>query len=1025
MSLLQNSNAISSGGYDINNSLRFRSSASAYLSKAYSSSGTIDTWSFWIKRGKLGSAQTIFGTSNGVNQSFGIEFTSSDTLIFYDYLNAYRLNLVTTQVFRDPSAWYHIVLAIDTTQATAANRAKIYVNGTQITSFSTATYPTISQSLNIGGVLNLGIGITGNIGGQFYDGYMTDINFIDGQALTPSSFGETDAVTGSWVAKKYTGTYGTNGFYLKFANDSNSLSSQYGALLNGSSQFVSLTPTTAFNFSNNNWTIESFIWPNGTTNQCFFNYGYEGSTNRCMVIYYSGGNLNLAYSTNGSNNTDTSFGAHNFQMNQWYHLAIVRNGTTITAYINGIPLPTTITIGTSSINYPATSGAFRIGRDSTSYLSAFLHGFRIVNGTAVYTSKFKPTTTKLTAITNTQLLTLQDATLIDNSTNNFTLTNNGSFSISAGIVPYATPSIAVDYSGNYNNWLIGTGWNANDISDKSYCVMYDSPTLTSDTIANYCVLNPLPYYGGYNVVSQGNLQFTSGNSNWMRALATFAVSSGKWYWEVTMNNIYSQMHGIVTATTTSYYAGATNWVGYDATGYGYFTDGNKWNNNAGVAYGATWTAGDVIGIAFDADNGKLYFSKNGTFQASGDPVAGTNAAFTGLTSGPYVPAVSLATTSGANTCDANFGQRPFAYTPPTGFKRLNTFNLPDSTIKKGNTMMDATLYTGNGTNAPNALSVTNAGSFKPDLVWIKIRSGADIHNIQDSVRGLSVRLSSNNANADSATGGGDVSSLNSNGFTISYNNNWTNANGSTYVAWQWQAGQGTNTTNTSGSITSTVSVNTTAGFSVVTFSGNGVASTVGHGLGVAPSMIITKGLSLATSWTVYHKSLTNSQNVALFLETTATPSTSSTYWNNTAPTSTVYSVGTQGSTNANLGGQVAYCWAEIAGFSKFGSYVGNGSNDGPFVYTGFRPKYIMVKRYSSSAGNAWCVWDSTRETYNVENAIITVNTSNAENTGTLYADFLSNGFKLRSYTNGSENASGESYIYACWAENPFKNANAR
>jgi len=143
------------------------------------------------------------------------------------------------------------------------------------------------------------------------------MHFVDGQTLTPSSFGETDAVTGSWVAKKYTGTYGTNGFYLKFNNDSSSLSSQYGALLNGSSQFVSLTPTSAFNFSNNNWTIESFIWPNGTTNQCFFNYGYEAGTNRALVIYYTGGNLNLAYSTNGTNNTDTSFGAHNFQMNQW------------------------------------------------------------------------------------------------------------------------------------------------------------------------------------------------------------------------------------------------------------------------------------------------------------------------------------------------------------------------------------------------------------------------------------------------------------------------------------------------------------------------------------------------------------------------------------------------------------------------------------------------------------------------------------------------------------------------------------
>jgi hypothetical protein len=280
----------------------------------------------------------------------------------------------------------------------------------------------------------------------------------------------------------------------------------------------------------------------------------------------------------------------------------------------------------------------------------------------------------LTAITNTSLLTLQNATIIDNSTNAWSITNTGSVVMTSGTVgTYSL--IANDASGNGNNW---TPNNINAItSGTTYDAMLDVPTNTSATVANYCTLNPLPYYGGFSVLSRANLQFTSGNTNWMRAFATIAVSSGKWYWEITANNTLSQMHGISNVTNPSFYAGATNWVGFDATGYAYFSDGGpKFNNNSSVAYGDSWGAGDIIGIAFDADNGKLYFSKNGTFQASGDPAAGTNAAFTGLTSGPYVPAVSLSTNVGANTCDANFGQRPFAYTPPTGFKSLNAFNLP-------------------------------------------------------------------------------------------------------------------------------------------------------------------------------------------------------------------------------------------------------------------------------------------------------------------------------------------------------------
>ena len=817
MSLLQNSNAISSGGYDINNSLRFRSSASAYLGRTPASAGNRKTWTWsaWVKRGALGARQTLFSDISGTTDSTFIfmGFTTADNL----EISAYNVQFRTsTQVFRDPSAWYHIVFVADTNNATAQNRLRIYVNNNEITSFSTNN--AVTQNSDLGINQNTAHFIASAASAYLpFDGYLAEVNFIDGQALTPSSFGETDTDTGSWKPKAYTGTYGTNGFYLKFSD----------------------------------------------------------------IATTSGSNAGLGKDFSGNGN-----------------------------YFN---------------------------------------------------------------------------------------TNN--ISVTAG---------------------------------TTYDAMIDSPTLTSPNVANYCTLNPLPYYGGYTIISNGNLQFTAGSvGNWMRALATFAVSSGKWYWEVTANNTNSQMHGILTATTQSFYVGATNWVGYDTTGYAYFSDnGTKYNSNSGVSYGATYGAGDIIGIAFDADNGKLYFSKNGTWQASGDPAAGTNAAFTGLTNGPYVPAISNSTFgSTTNVNNINFGQRPFTYTPPTGFVRLNTFNLPDSTIKKGNTVMDATLWTGTATGAgANTITITNQAGFKPDFVWAKGRSIAYAHGLFNSVAGVNRFLVSNTTNAELVNEpDGYVTSFNSNGFTLGNgsNSNLTfNSSPQTYVAWQWQAGQGTTSSNTSGTITSTVSVNATAGFSIVTFTANGVTgATVGHGLGVAPKMMIVKCRSNTQSWPVYHATLGNTKY--LMLNTTAAEVANIGMWNNTSPTSTVFTIGDPGFLWTSGFTYVTYCWAEIPGFSAFGSYTGNGSTDGPFVYTGFRPKFILTK--SASGAYSWYVEDTTRSTYNAVGATIAPNTSSAEDTAwgtTKRMDILSNGFKIR-ISSAETNASGATFIYMAFAENPLKNSNAR
>jgi hypothetical protein len=349
-------------------------------------------------------------------------------------------------------------------------------------------------------------------------------------------------------------------------------------------------------------------------------------------------------------------------------------------------------------------------------------------------------------------------------------------------------------------------------------------------------------------------------------------------------------------------------------------------------------------------------------------------------------------------------------------------------IPNGSTAFAATLWTGTQTTQSINNAVNGVG-FQPDLVWNKSRSNADFHNVFDSVRGGIARLVTNNTNAESSTGNG-FAGITSTGFNLdgSGGGGDSNASGRTYVGWQWKAGGTPAVTNTAGSITSQVSANTAAGFSVVTYTGNGTAgATIGHGLGAAPNFVIIKCRSNVTNWFVGGSNIAAAGNgtwssVLEGLNTTAAISTGATgVFNSTAPSSSVITLGTE--TNANGNGRtfVIYAWAAVPGYSAFGSYTGNGSTDGPFQYLGFRPRFIMFKRTDSA--NVWSILDSTRDTYNVTNLSLQPNNSIAEETGK-NIDYLSNGFKQRQ-TDGGWNASGGTYIYAAFAENPFKFSNAR
>jgi hypothetical protein len=980
-------------GYFLNNSLRFRSSATAYLNRTFATPTNNKIWtlSLWVKRSTLTTTQILFGTASE-ELRYIADDGASGVVDSFQYNAGAGYGFRASATYRDVSAWYHLVIATDTTQATAANRVKFYVNGVQAT--TDGTYD-ITQNTNtqINSAVAHNIGRR-NSGSLYFDGYMTEINFVDGQALTPSSFGETSTTTGSWIPKAYTGTYGTNGFYLKF---NQGLSTSYAGAFNGTSQYLTVADNAALELGSSNFCVETWVNYNslaGSGGVLFGKIADNTSATGAWVISKNSntGSMNFYATSNGSSyDMFNQANIGTLTAGTWNHIAVYRSGNTFYGALNGV----VTVLGTSSSSIFNNTSAVGIGAaaDGGGKVASSISNTRIVTGSAVYgTSTFTPPTSALTAITGTQLLTLQNATIIDNSTNAFTITNNGTTTTSVSY-PFSTVGIGADSSPNFNNW---TSNNISLTAGVTYDAMTDVPTLTSATVGNYAVINPLQTYYTNATLSNGNLNFSGGTSG-IYALSTINISTGKWYCEF----VFTTISGATSVVDCGFLVpGGANAVYYKSDSLKGLTSGES-------AYGASYTINDVIGMAVDFETKNVTFYKNGTSQ-------GTFSFSTESWTGDWAfHARTRGTTTYAG--NINFGQRPFAYTPPTGYKALNTYNLPDSTIVKGNKYMDATTYTGTGAT----LSVTNAGTFKPDFVWMKGRSNVRNNNLYDSVRGTTKELNSNTTGAETTNATG-LTAFNSNGWTIG-SDGGINTSSETYVGWQWQAGQGTTTVNTSGSISSNVSVNATAGFSVVTYTGTGSAATVGHGLGVAPKMVITKKRSDTSDWAFWITGFAGTE--LMELNGTGTKFTGATVWNSTTPTPTVFSVGSATQTNNSGGTYVAYLWSEIAGFSKFGSYTGNGSANGPFVYTGFRPKFILAKD-SSFAGQEWTIYDTSRSTYNQAGNMLSPTLSAAETVWDGAYDILSNGFKLRT-TDARENRSGSTFIYAAFAENPFKNSNAR
>jgi hypothetical protein len=332
-----------------------------------------------------------------------------------------------------------------------------------------------------------------------------------------------------------------------------------------------------------------------------------------------------------------------------------------------------------------------------------------------------------------------------------------------------------------------------------------------------------------------------------------------------------------------------------------------------------------------------------------------------------------------------------------------------ASINKSSDFFNTKLYTGDG----SARSITGVG-FQPDMVWTKVRSTTDNHNLQDSVRGVQKSLYPDLTLAEAADAQA-LTSYDSDGYSIGTQGNM-NANSQTFVSWNWKA-NGAASLNEVGSINSTVSVNTTAGFSIVKYTGTGSAATVGHGLGVAPELVIIKKMDSASSsdWMVYQQAISGTGNGHIWLNLTNDRGTDTNSWNNTATTSTVFSIGNRLENNSSGDIFIAYCFSPVKGYSSFKSYTGNGNADGTFVYTGFKPAFLIIKRYDTTKN--WYLHDSKRDGYNNDNPYLSPNITAAETGGT-ELDLLSNGFKMTSSGTG-HNASGGSYLYIAFAENPL------
>ena len=760
--------------------------------------------------------------------------------------------------------------------------------------------------------------------------------------------------------------------------------------------------------------------------------GSSGNQDTRFRMYFYNSQL---YSSSNEANYNTSPGVYR-DPSAWYHVVWKLTGGTSYQYVNGTLASTFSVSGNVAIN------------NNVEHLLGILPNLETI-------SKFKGYMAEVVFIDGTAL----DPTSFAESKNGVWIPKDPStltFGSQGYHLDFADASApGNDVSGNNNDWT--------NISLATHDQTLDSPTFGNSSSGNFATLNPISQQAGSTAdrkasLSDGNLfqAFTNATTGCIGTMGFNSTSGGKWYWEVAITNyLAGLMPGIVNdlqnLDAEFGYSSPSSPTGVDSCGY-YIENGNV--NPAGVgdgsgftAYGSSVGAGDVMGIALDVDNGKIWFSKNGTFQNSGNPVTGANPARgAGGTittafdfSRNWFPAVANWSASSATGITYNFGQEGtfggtktaggnadengygnFYYAPPTDFLALCAGNLPVAdAIDPAQTDDDypqelffMSDYTGNLTN--RTITTEN----QPDLIWNRQANNSQDWYVVDSTRGITANkyINTNTTGAEATLPQGNFTSVGATSVGIS-SGTWLNSTGANYKMWMWRVNGGSLTTNNVGTQTSYTQTDPSGAFSITKYVGTGSAMTVGHGLSVEPKITIIKDLDTVVSWPVYTKIIDGSMDY-FFLDTGDAAGTSGL----TGPNSSVWSwQSASGLSNTASKNYIMYNFANIEGYCKVGTYVGNANNDGTFVYTGFKPAFMMNKPI---VAGSWRVVDSQRSPYNVTQNALSPNNSNAKDTyDSVNIDFLSNGFKMRNYDTPMNQAT--TFVYLAFAENPFKYATAR
>ena len=791
------------------------------------------------------------------------------------------------------------------------------------------------------------------------------------------------------------------------------------------SSYLSRTPSSAGN--RQKWTWSAWIKRgNIETNETLF----SSKTNTAQ-IWLTGVNGRLRveqYNGSGGYNFRRDFDGYHRDSGDWYHLIIVYDSAQATeadrikAYRNGEQLGVNYTYETISQNYESefnNSETHWLGTLGGQYFDGYMAEVHFIDGQALDQTSFGETG------------------------------DYGEWKPIEYTGTYGTNGFYLDFSGTYYNDKSGNGNNFTATNLATTDVVLDSPTNNFDTwspLSLNPVMNATLQQGATKLVCSSTY-----TSNPHYATNNMVLNSGKWYCEFTATGStyfgkYARL-GILNldagtyvteilyqnyAVTNHFDTGTSGWA------YHFLTGVHKHNNVTSSTYTSAYASGDIVMMAVDIDNGNIWWGLNGTWgnngSGTGDPANGTYPAYTGQDFG-FPVIFGMVADESDGSLYANFGQDSsfagiktaqnntdsnnkgdFYYTPPSGFLAMCTANLSDPAVIPSE-HFNTVLWSGDGTSSR---SITGVG-FQPDFTWIKSRNNANNHNLTDAVRGVNKQLLTNTTNAESSYST-YVTAFGSDGFTVG-NDGDVNGSAKTYVAWNWKA-NGSGVSNTNGSITSTVSANQDAGFSIVKYTGQSGVSTVGHGLSKAPELIIVKDRDATNEWVVYHAYNTTAPETDYLRLDSSNATADYGFWNDTAPDSTKFTVGDLQPVNGGWGhNYIAYCFHSVEGFSKFGFYNGNGASNGAFIHTGFRPAFVMVK--ARNLGEDWWVQDSARDPYNDLNwARLAPSLVNAESNTTTGEDFLSNGFKFRTGNNGWNGSSGI-YIYMAFAENPFKHTNAR